>query len=329
MCSPLERCLGSVTTLVTGATGFVASNIVKALVQRGHEVVAYDIVAPSDLLKRYVAPWGDRITFVQGDILDVDALDRVFASFPINKVIHAAAYTGGGDADTRRMIQINVIGTINVLDLAREKGVDRFLYVSSRAVYLGLKSTEPKNEDKLGSPDNLYGLSKVVCESIVERYHDIHDMDTVSVRLGGPYGPMEQPNEYRGSTSPLFTWTGKALRGEPIELQPMLVADIYVMDVANGLCTVLDAPSLPHRVYNLARATGTSTKEMVDAFLEVCPDAKFVGPIPEDPELIEIMEVMRMDVSRIKDDLGVEATTDPVTGLNAYFQWRRENDFTE
>ena len=317
-------------TMVTGGTGFAGSNIVRALAERGHEVVAYDLAGPNDLLKRYVEPWSDRINFVQGSILDVNGLERLAASFSINKVIHAAAYTALGtveQADSKRIIETNIMGSVNMLEMARTIGVKRFLYISSRAVQGG-KSEGLLNENTLVRPTILYGISKFACERIVERYHEIHDMDTVSIRLGGLYGPMERVTDYNALTSRLFDWTGRAMRGEPIELGPMVYPDIftYVMDIAFGLCTVLDAPTMPNRLYNLASPISTPIGQLVAAIRQSYPDANFVGPIPKDTES---SSMGGMDVSRIKEDLGIEATTDCAAGLKAYSQWRIDNNFTD
>ena len=319
-------------TLVTGGTGFVASNIVRSLAEQGHEVVVYDVASPNDLLQKYIEPWKDHITFVKGSVLDMEAIERLADSFTIDKVIHAAAYTPGSrgtieQSDSRRIVETNIMGTVNILDAARAIGVKRFLFVSSGAVYEGIQSATPLNEDTMVRPTGLYRISKFACERIAERYHQLHGMDTVSVRLGGPYGPLERVTSYRANMSLLFDWTGKAVRGEPIEVQAMPPGDYtYVMDIAHGLSTVLDASSLPHRLYNLSRPTSTSTSRLVAALLEAYPDAKFVGAVPEDQQATASSH---MDVSRIKEDLGVEATTEPLLGLKAYFQWRLENNFRD
>ena len=82
-------------TLVTGGNGFVASNIVRVLAERGHSVVSLDISKPDDMLKAYLQPWHDRITFRTADVLDLNALDELASDHSIDKVIHAVAYTPG------------------------------------------------------------------------------------------------------------------------------------------------------------------------------------------------------------------------------------------
>ena len=314
-------------TLVTGGTGFVGSNIVRALAERGHDIVVYDLAAPNELLKRYIEPWADRVVFVQNSVLDVKALERLTADHSISKVVHAAYYTPGEReaSDSKRVLETNIMGTINVLDIARQTGVERLLFVSSGGIYGDMASTGPQVEEAPLLPSRLYRISKFTCERIAERYHEIHDMDTVSVRLGAPYGPMERATDFNLNTSLLFEWTGKAMRGEPIEVRSGDGGNVtYVMDIAHGLCTVLDAPALPHRLFNLTSPTFTPTSELVGAVLAAYPGANFVQPIPNDTE-----PRTSMDVSRIKRDFGFEAATDARAGLKAYFQWRIENDFKD
>lgn len=316
-------------TLVTGGTGFVGSNIVRALAERGHEVLVLDLEGPSELLQRYVAPWAQRISFVQGSVLDVDALHSLGLNRSIDKVVHAAYYTPGSReaSDSKRVLETNIMGTINVLDHAREIGVNRFLFVSSGGIYGDMLSPGSQVEDAPLLPSRLYRISKFACERIVERYHEIHAMDTVSVRLGAPYGPMERATDFNLNTSLLFEWTGKAMRGEPIEVGPTVGGKAtFVTDIAQGLCTVLDAPFLPHRLYNLENPNYYPISEVVSALLAAYPDTSCVEPMPTDAELGPGMD---MDVSRIKEDFGFEAGISVCDGLKTYAQWRVENDFRD
>ena len=126
-------------TLVTGGTGFVGANIVRELARAGHEVVSYDVAAPDELVRGFVAEWEDSIAFVQGDIRDAEAVTALASSHELDKVIHAATYTvNQRDLEVERgrdVIGINVEGLANVLELARIAGVRRFVYVSSGAAY--------------------------------------------------------------------------------------------------------------------------------------------------------------------------------------------------
>ncbi len=317
-------------TLVTGGNGFVASNIVRVLAERGHRVVSLDISEPDGMLKAYLQPWRDRITFHTTDVLDLNALDELACEHSIDKVVHAVAYTPGSRGPvehdySRSIVEVNVMGTVNLLDLARRISVQRFLFVSSGAVYEGVTAPRPLNEETFVHPKALYRISKYACERIAERYRELHGLDTVSVRLGGPYGPMERITGYRANMSLLHDWTGQAVRGEPIEVMPQPPGDYtYVLDIASGLAAVLDAPHLPHRLYNLARGVATPTSRVVDAIREAYPAVKFVEPVPPDPASDETPHV---DVSRMREDFGFEATTDVLSGLKDYFKWRAESGY--
>ena len=179
-------------TLVTGGTGFIGSNNVRDLAERGHQVVSFDIVPPDDLARRDAGAWAERVTWVTGDTLDRESLEEVAASHSIDKIIHNATYTHYGDLETvdgRRVFDINVMGTANALDLARQLGVKRFMYVSSGAVYSSAgPSDQPLNEDIPFYPQSIYGITKYASERLTQRYGEMYALDTVSVRLGPELG---------------------------------------------------------------------------------------------------------------------------------------------
>ena len=237
-------------TVVTGGTGFVGSNIVRELAQRGHRVISLDVVEPDDLVRRYVEPWADLVTWVQGDILDSATLMQELGTRQVNKIVHAAVYTGIREdierEDSRRIIDINLAGTANMLEVASELSVDRFVYVSSGGVYEG---TEPVDgvlrEDSPLRPRQLYNVTKYASELLTQRYGELHGFETACVRLGGPYGPMERVTGHRAVMSMMHEWTRRAVREEPIEAVSEGTWDLtYVLDIAAGVTTVLDAPSL-------------------------------------------------------------------------------------
>lgn len=325
-------------TLVTGGTGFVGTNIVKALVERGHRVVCFDLIAPDPLFQKYLNPWRDQVTSVQGDILNPVDLQQAAAQQPIDKIVHAAVFTPNraSNVETERsrdIVSINIKGTTNLLELARDLTLKRFLYVSSEAVYgerpLGV---ELVHEDAPLQPRNLYAISKYTSELLTRRYGELHGFQTVSVRLSYPYGPMERATNHRTRLSLIYQLTGNIVRGEPIVVGDLTQGRDYtfVGDVAAAIGTVLDAPSLPHDVYNVSAGHPTTLEEVVDALRRLCPSLQVTEAPAEDllsfrPETPYAVR----DVARIKDDLDYTPSYDIAAGLKAYLDWRDEFSFRD
>lgn len=324
-------------TLVTGGTGFVGSNIVRTLAERGHEVVCFDLVAPDALLKKYVEPWSRRIKYVQGDIVEVAALNRAAEGQDITRIVHAAVYTGirpGIERDrSRSIVDINLVGTANLLDLARELSLERFLYVSSAAVYGDRPSVgEVLREDTDLFPRDLYAVTKYASELLTRRYGELHGFSTVSVRLGGPYGPMERVTGHRAVISIPYQWTGNVVRGEPLRVGDRTAARdfTYVADTAAAISTVLDAPALSYQEYNISSGRWITLDDLVTSLREIRPSVRVV----DDPRVE--FEILRpsasrgiLDVSRLREDLGFKARYDLTSGMREYLHWRESAPFLD
>ena len=326
------------TTLVTGGTGFVGSNIVRTLAQRGHEVICFDLLAPDTLVKRYLKPWEDQVTFIQGDILSSGDLGRATKHHPIAKIVHAAVFTPSRTSNieterSRSIVDINLVGTANLLDLACGLPLERFLYVSSEAVYgEGHCPSETLHEDAPLRPRNLYAITKYASELLTRRYGEMHGFETVSVRLSYPYGPMERVTQHRTRMSQLYEWTGNVVRGEPIRVYDRSVGRdyTYVLDTAAGICTVLDAPYLPHDVYNISVGRSLTLEEVIKALQELSPSLQVIDDASIDPGGVRPGAVRRVrDTTRLREDLGFIPRFDLTEGIRDYLQWRETYSFQD
>ena len=322
-------------TLVTGGAGFVGANILKALARAGHHVVCFDVSGPDQLLEDYLKEESSRVTFVQGDILDRAGVDRLGVDHSIDKIVHAAVYTVNRvELETRRsrdVIAINIEGTANLLELARTRRVDRFVYVSSGAVYGAAGAGDQTlNEDTPPAPQNLYGITKYASELLTRRYGELHQLSTASVRLSTPYGPMERVTGHRAVMSVLYDWTGQAVRGEAIQAEDLDQGRdyTYVADIAEGIRTVLDAPVLPHDIYNVTAGVWITFRDILGQLTQLSPSTRIMeteaagGQSPDGG-------TSRGPLSghRLFHDLKWTPKYDLRAGLADYLQWRRGASF--
>ena len=220
--------------LVTGAAGLIGRRVAEMLIADGRPVLATDRIAHYD----------DGIEIEPADLTDVRALDGMVRRCP-DGIIHCGAISGPmlGRDDPAGTIAINVQGTVNLLDCARQNGCRRFVYCSSVSAYgatpAGLSPVPPTAP--LAAVD-IYGTSKAAADILVRGYFGQHHLDAVAMRIGWVYGPR------RRTRSLLHRLIRSALDHQPISIDrdgQYPVQLIHVDDVARGLIAAFDQPSLP------------------------------------------------------------------------------------
>lgn len=250
--------------LVTGGSGYVGLNVVEALARAGREVVSFDMTLPPPVAGAHLSGLPGPVRPVNGDLLDAGALDRAFGAAPIEAVVHTAAVTSGPVREARdpqRVFEVNVLGTIGVLEAARRAGVRRMIITSSGAVYgesLYLPGTMHEDTTPV-LPLTLYATSKYAAERTARRLAELWEMDVACTRLGTLIGPWERDGSahaqgVRDNFGPHSQLARMAVAGgEAVLPVDECTRDwVFSPDVGRALVALADAPSLPHGVYNLS-----------------------------------------------------------------------------
>ena len=265
--------------LVTGGAGLIGSSTIDLLL-REHtpaQIVIFDNLVRGRLANVERALADPRVSFVEGDIADVAAIERVTRG--MDAVIHMAALRiTACAAEPRQALEVMCDGSFNVVEAARLAGVKRVVAASSASIY-GLADSFPTREDH--HPYNnrtWYGASKVMLEGLLRSYHAMYGLPYVAMRYFNVYGPrMDIHGKY---TEVLIRWMERIANGQP----PLILGDglqtmdfVYIDDVARANVAALKA-DCEDEVFNVASGTETSLGELASALLTVM-DAH--GLVPE------------------------------------------------
>lgn len=334
------------TLLVTGATGFVMSVLARQWLDAdpAERLVVLDAAPLDAAARRYFAPVADRLSVVVADVTQPGTWHDALAGKDITRIVHGATVTPisrGTAAEAKRepeaenpgrIIDVNVMGTVAVLDWARTlPGFQRFIYVSSGAVYKHHgpdRPGEPLPEDGYVMPRRLYGISKLASELITERYGDLFGLSTASVRPSSVFGTMDRVTATRSYRHVPNRIAHMALDGvKLVRVNTMdAVGDyIHAEDVAGAIISLLRAPRLRYSAYNVAAGVTTTVSDLVTWAAERVPDfGAEIAPTEQadivlDPTLTGGMWGA-YDISRIATETGWRPR--PVRqALHAYMDW--------
>ena len=300
--------------LLTGATGFVGRNIARALLDRGEEVVLFAPDSPT----------------MAGDVRSASDLDRAFASAPIDRVIHAAALTPDAGAEAERpdvIVDVNVGGTVQLMQAARRAGVKRVLGLSSASVY-GYASGEDGwlHEDTTPcQPAALYGITKWSAERIVHRLGAVYGLEVATVRLGACFGINEYASGVRPMLSPQWQCAEAARAGRECVLpRPMLADWIDAEEAAAAIADLLRLPALPAVTFNLGGGTVTSVASWCEALMESFPGFAWrIDPAASTVRYGMERDRSPMSTARLRATIGTAPFTDRLAErARRYVAWR-------
>jgi UDP-glucose 4-epimerase len=277
-------------------------------VDRGDDVTFFDVAPRPDYIRHVV---GKDLPMIRGDIRDLPCLVDAMRDVVPECVIHLAALVGEVNIpDLYTGFQINLAGTVNVVEAARFAGARRLIHASTQALYLGEDPKELLYEDSpLDSRGRVYNASKLACEHVLKTYAAKHKFELALLRFAGVYG-FRSVAGGPGVAVQEAVWA--AMAGRKVELNLYESVDlIYVKDLAHGIALAAHTSPLSHQVYNLGSGTMTMAEDVEAALRKIFPgiDMSRGQLTPARP---------RMDITRARSELGFNPEYKLEAGLRDY-----------
>lgn len=308
------------TVLVTGGAGFIGSHVVELLLEKNIPVRVLDDLSVG---KRENVPPGAE--FLQGDLLDPIALDTALDK--VGSVVHLAARVAIRDSLEHFLpdARINLLGTLTLLSACARKGVNRFLFASSMAVYGDSPEPRPVPESSRVSPLSPYGISKLAAEQYVRLLGPRFGIRTLVLRYFNVYGPRQTFTPYVGVVT---IFIRRLLKGLP----PVIFGDgnqcrdfVHVLDVARATVMALES-DLDGEVLNVGTGTGTTVNEI--ASLLAARIRPGTSPVYEPPHPGEVRHSIA-DISRIQALLGFRPQAVFSEQIPEIIEWNRARQGAE
>ena len=343
------------TVMVTGAAGFIGSNLVKRLFRdiKGINVIGidnmndyYDVNIKYERLKEIEAIAQKSIqdnrkqswTFIRASIADKDAVEKIFCENNVAVVVNLAAQAGVRYSITNpdAYIQSNIIGFYNILEACRHHEVEHLVYASSSSVYGNNKKVPYSTDDKVDNPVSLYAATKKSNELMAHAYSKLYNIPSTGLRFFTVYGPAGRPD------MAYFGFTNRLVKGETIKIfnYGNCKRDFtYVDDIVEGVIRIMQhapekqmeadgLPRAPYKIYNIGNSHPENLLEFVSILQEELIHA---GVLPKDYDFEAHKELVPMqpgdvavtyaDTTPLEEDFGYKPSTPLRDGLRAFAEW--------
>ena len=337
------------TILITGAAGFIGSNLVKELFNTVDDIKIIGIDNMNDYydvsIKEYrlekINKLNKNFIFIKGDISDKDTIDNLFNEYKPSVVVNLAAQAGVRYSITNpdAYIKSNLIGFYNILEGCRHNEVEHLVYASSSSVYGSNKKVPYSTDDKVDNPVSLYAATKKSNELMAHAYSKLYNIPSTGLRFFTVYGPAGRPD------MAYFGFTNKLLKGETIEIfnYGNCKRDFtYIDDIVEGVKRVMQGapdkklgedglPIPPYAVYNIGNQNPENLLDFVDILQQELIDA---GVLPKDydfeahkklvPMQLGDVPITYADTTPLEKDFGFKPSTPLRTGLRNFAKWYKE-----
>lgn len=325
--------------LVTGAAGFIGYSLAVRLLARGDEVIGldmvndyYDVALKETRLARLAQLGGARFSFVRQDFSQYEPLVAALAPHRFDRIVHLGAQAGVRYSITNphAYLTANLAGHLNMLEIARHRGVDNMVYASSSSVYGGNTNLPFAVEDRVDQPISLYAATKKADELMSETYAHLYRIPLTGLRFFTVYGPWGRPDMM------MWLFTKAILADQPIAVfnhGDMYRDFTYIDDIITGVMASLDNPApddgavkaggstKPHRLYNIGNHRSEHLMKVVEILEEQCGKKAIIDFQPMQPG--DVRQSFA-NIDAIAKDHGYAPTTSIDVGVPNFVRWYKE-----
>ncbi len=325
--------------VITGAAGFIGFHVGQRLLARGEHVLGidnvndyYDVRLKRDRIALLRQEFGDRFDLLEVDFADHGALVRALDGRDFGKIVHLGAQAGVRYSieNPHAYIQSNLVGHLNMLEIARHRRVDHFVYASSSSVYGGNDTLPFRVEDRVDHPLSLYAATKKADELISETYSHLYRLPQTGLRFFTVYGPWGRPD------MAMWLFTKAIFAGETIDVfgeGDMRRDFTYIDDIVTGIVAALDNPPEddgiakaggsegPHRIYNIGNNKSEELTRMIGLIEQACGREAEKRLLPMQPG--DVRDTYA-DISAIQRDLNFAPSTGIDEGIPKFVKWYRD-----
>ncbi|MBI1823131.1 MAG: GDP-mannose 4,6-dehydratase, partial [Nitrospirae bacterium] len=304
--------------LVTGAAGFIGSHLTERLLAHGYRILGLDNFDPFfdpatkrnnvEIFKNH-----PQFSMLEGDIRDISFLKEIFSRYPIDKIIHLAARAGVRPSiqDPSLYDEVNVRGTLNLLELSKEKQIRQFVFASSSSVYGGNKKIPFSEGDPVDSPVSPYAVTKKAGELLCYNYHHLFNIPMTCLRFFTVYGPRQRPE------MAIHLFARAILEGKNLPLygDGTTRRDFtYIEDIIDGIVLALEK-TFDYEIFNLGESVSYPIMEVIQLLSKLIGKPAHIQHLPFQPG---DMLVTYADISKARDRLKYEPRTPLEKGLEIF-----------
>lgn len=310
-------------TLVTGGAGFIGSHVVEALLARGERVLCldnFDTFYDPAIKRRNIAGAlaNPKYQLVEGDIRDQAAVEKVCQAHGVTRIFHAAARAGVRPSiqDPFLYEDVNVRGTLSLLEVARRRPLTAFVFASSSSVYGGLETVPFSETAALSRPISPYASTKLAGEHICYTYHHLYGTPITCLRFFTVYGPRQRPE------MAIHQFVRQIEDGQPVKMfgDGTSRRDFtYIEDIVQGVVAALDRP-FPFEVFNLGESATIELRALIELIEQAMGKKAKIEALPDQPGDVPLTYA---DISKARAMLDYRPTTPVAEGVKRFVQWFR------